>query len=98
MATSVMISRCRTRRKQSGSTELNGIYILDPQEADAEERIKLVTVLAWHSDFGLVPCGDHIDTHPIVVGETRFAKWITAAMVLVVTSLLYLIWKWLVPG
>src|SRR5258705_9353483 len=79
-----------------GRYNLNGLYIHDPQDWDGADRVRLVTVNDWRGKFGLVGCGDHIDTHPIVVaGTRRLAAWVKVAAVLVPLALLYLIWKWL---
>jgi hypothetical protein len=85
--------------RQVGRYNLNGLYIHDPQELDEDERVRLVTVNDWRGKFGLVGCGAHIDTHPIVVvGTARLATWIPSAAALLLLLLLYLIWKWFVGG
>jgi hypothetical protein len=82
-----------------GRYNLNGLYIHDPQQLDEEERVRLVTVNDWRGKFGLIGCGAHIDTHPIVVGVApRLAAWVPFAAVLAGLVLLYLIWKWYVGG
>ena len=79
-----------------GRYNLNGLYIRDPQELDAEARVRLVTVAGWRGKFGLVDCGAHTDMYPIVVhGTRRMAAWVPIAALVPGLWLLYLIWKWL---
>jgi hypothetical protein len=81
-----------------GKYRLNGLYILDPQELDAVERVRLVTVQDWRTKFGLVPCGPHTDTYPVVVGgggARLAARARTALFFLVLLGLAILILRWL---
>lgn len=60
-----------------GPYQLNGIYILDPQEDSATERVRLIAMTGsgpdtaedWSDMFGLLTCGSNVDTYPVVVGE-----------------------------
>ncbi len=61
-----------------GKYRLNGIYILDPQDREDVEHVRFVTVTDWRSRFGLIGCGVHVDTYPVVVGVSRFAWWVRA--------------------
>jgi len=81
-----------------GRYNLNGLYIHDPKEWDPVERVKLVTVAGWRGKFGLVGCGDHIDTHPIVIPAARLAAWVPFAAILFALWLLYLVLKWWFGG
>lgn len=82
-----------------GRYNLNGLYILDPLELDGVARIRLVTVNDWRGKFGLIDCGAHQDTHPIVVSGTRpLAPWVWVATAVSGLLLLYLIWLWLAGG
>lgn len=80
-----------------GRFKLNGLYILDPQETDADERVKLVTVNGWRSKFGLIDCGQHQGTYPIVITAARLAMWVPFVLILVVL-LIYWWWRWYVGG
>ena len=61
-----------------GKYRLNGIYILDPQDRDDVEHVRFVTVTDWRSKFGIIGCGVHVDTYPVVVGVSRFARLVRA--------------------
>lgn len=80
-----------------GRYKLNGLYVLDPQETDADERVKLVTVNGWRSRFGLIACDQHQGTYPIVVTAARLAVWVPFVVILVV-AILYWWWTWYVAG
>lgn len=80
-----------------GRFKLNGLYILDPQETDADQRVKLVTVNGWRSKFGLIACDQHQGTYPIVITAARLAVWVPFVLILVVL-LLYWWWRWYVGG
>jgi hypothetical protein len=78
-----------------GEYKLNGLYYLDPQQEDTAERVKFVTTEAWKGLFGLILCGPHIDTRPVVVGEDRFPRWVPAAAVAAGALILVIAWWWL---
>jgi hypothetical protein len=79
-----------------GKYRLNGLYILDPQELDRVERVRLVPVSEWHSKFGLIGCGPHVDTYPVVVGGvTGLAARVRSALIIVVLlGLVLLVLRW----
>ncbi|HET7220947.1 MAG TPA: hypothetical protein VFJ02_22995 [Vicinamibacterales bacterium] len=81
-----------------GRYNLNGLYIHDPQEEDEVERVKLVTVNGWRSKFGLIGCGPHIDTYPVVITTAPMAAFVRYAAFLVAVVLLYYFWKWWSSG
>lgn len=81
-----------------GHYKLNGIYILDPQQEDADERVKLVTVNGWRSNFGLIACDTHQGTYPIVVTVARMAAWVPFVLMLVVGLIAFWLWYLYVGG
>jgi hypothetical protein len=82
-----------------GKYRLNGFYILDPQELDPVERIRLVTVREWHSEFGLIGCGPHVDTYPVVVGSGLIPGWLYTAIVMsILFAIIWLIARWWLGG
>jgi hypothetical protein len=60
-----------------GPYQLNGLYILDPQEDPRAQRVRLVAIGSagagasppWSEQFGLITCGPHIDCYPVVVAS-----------------------------
>jgi len=48
---------------------INGLYLLDPREIDADQRVRLVTITEWMERFGLIECGEHEDRYVVIVKE-----------------------------
>jgi Peptidase_C39 like family len=83
--------------EQVGKYKLNGLYLLDPQNAGPTGSFKLVTVGAWHQQFGLIACASdpNLDRYPVVVGTDAKKKkkaWMIGGVSLVL-ALLFL-WLW----
>lgn len=82
----------------AGKYHVNGVYILDPLQEDQQQRVRLIAASAsvgsanWSEMFGLIPCGDHVDERPMIVGQpvSSWVKWI-----LIIVIWLLLLW-WLV--
>jgi hypothetical protein len=81
-----------------GGIKLNGLYILDPQEEDATERVKLVTVNGWRRKFGLIACDKHQGTYPIVITVVPMAAWVPFVLMLVVGLVAFWLWYIYVIG
>jgi hypothetical protein len=77
-----------------GGYNLNGLYIRDPQQTETVDHFSLVPIRTWQTDFGLVQCGDHIDTRPVVIGVRRLAAWVPFVAAFTGGVFLYAIWKW----
>jgi hypothetical protein len=79
-----------------GRYKLNGIYVSDPQASDPVDRVRFVTVNGWRGQFGLIACGPHIDTYPVVIRSARVASWVWYVLILISMLFLYSILRWYV--
>ena len=82
---------------QVGKYYLNGIYILDPLQLDAAQRVRLVAVRDWRAQFGSIACASdpNVNKHPIVVGGgLKLAAWAHPWRFAVITLILILLWFW----
>lgn len=81
--------------EQVGKYKLNGLYVLDPQSAAAADTFKLVPVLKWRQNFGLIACASdpNLDRYPVVVGtDSNPAWWVFGLGVVFIVLLLWLWW------
>ena len=82
--------------EQIGKYKLNGLYLRDPQSAGTPDSFKLVSVAAWHEQFGLIACASspNVDRYPVVVGtDAKNNSWWVVGAVAVALLLLF-IWLW----
>lgn len=75
-----------------GRYNLNGFYIRDPFDREGVDHVRFVPAGAWQQQFGLVACGPHIDTYPIVIRTVAMAAWVR--FVLIVVLALSAFWLW----
>jgi hypothetical protein len=81
--------------EQIGTYKLNGLYLLDPQNAGPTGSFKLVSVGAWRQQFGLIACASdpNLDRYPVMVGTGSKKPWlvvgVTGALLLVI-----IMWLW----
>lgn len=79
-----------------GKYNLNGLYILDPQQPDPDVRVKLISTNDWRAQFGLIGCGPLQDRYPVVVGENPRIAWWVWLMAVFVLIVVWMIARWLV--
>jgi hypothetical protein len=83
--------------EQVGKYNLNGVYVLDPQQTDEQERVKLVAMRDWHRQFGLIACASspNLDGYPVVAAEiSKFTKWFYVATLGCMALIVWFLWKW----
>lgn len=73
-----------------GGYQLNGMYVQDPNIADANERLQLVSTARWLANFGIIPCGPDVDTYPVLTRvEVKAKPWLIFVVIVVLFAFLW---------